>query len=350
MSELILFENSTLPAHIARMFSGSNEDLQGGLFATYPVISIKGKVFHIVVGDKRTLVCRPGTDEPASSLEIVILKANPAKSKLYYADGYEEGAGVKPTCYSNDSKAPAADAQVKQSVSCQTCPRQVWGSKVTETGAKSRECTDSRRLAVAPLGRLDMPMLLRVPAASLTDLGLYAAALTNRKTPYSGVVTKLSFDHDVAHQKFVFKALRYLTVEETEAVLEVSQQEVIQSIAGLNTIAATAIDSLGTPPAHITQTPKQESKPAAATPAPASKAKRAATVSDDEIEDAVATPPAATRGRPPGSVNGTKKATPAPVKEPEAPAAQPKVKKFDEAALVAEASASLDEALAALDD
>lgn len=339
MNDIIPFEGGQVPAHISRHFAGTNEDLQGGLFGTYPIISIKGKVWHIVEGDKKTLVRKPGQEDPSSSIEVVILKANPNKSKLYYPDGYEEGSTAKPTCYSDDSKTPALDAQVRQSASCLTCPRNVWGSKVTENGAKARECSDNRRMAVAPMGRLDMPMLLRVPAGSLTDLGSYATMLDGRRVTYTGVVTKISFDHTVAHQKFIFKATRFVTEEEAEEILEVSRKDIIAQIVGIHpTVAAIETDTLGPTPAHL------------ATPASTAKAKRQAVVTEAELEQAVeaaAIAPAA--AAPKKTANGAgKKAAAAPV---EAAARVPAVKpRFDESALLAEADASLDEALSALDD
>jgi hypothetical protein len=342
MSDLIPFEGGQMPAHISRMFSGTNEDLQGGLFGTYPIISIKGKVWHIVEGDKRTLVCKPGQEpgqeDPSSSLPVVILKANPNKSKLYYEGGYEEGSVAKPTCYSDDGKAPALDVQAKQNDLCATCPRNVWGSKITENGSKGRECGDSRRMAVATLGRLDRPMLLRVPAGSLQDLGSYASQLDGRRVTYTAVVTKISFDHSVAHQKFVFKAERFVTEEEAEAIVEVSKKDIIQQIIGVTPHAAAVThetDTLGTPPAHVKATPIA-TKPKA----------RAAVVTEAELEEAVEVIPEPVKK---AGVNGSaKKAAP---KEVIAAARVPAVKpKFDESALLAEADASLDEALSALDD
>ena len=100
MSKLIPFEGTVnLPAHIAALAS-SNNDLTGGVGAGgFPVISYKGKVWHIVDGDSRELVTNSEGD-PASSLELVVIRANPNLSKVYYAKGYEEGSNEKPTCYS----------------------------------------------------------------------------------------------------------------------------------------------------------------------------------------------------------------------------------------------------------
>lgn len=346
MSNLIPFDGGQVPAHISQHFAGTNEDLQGGLFGTYPIISIKGKVWTIVEGDKRTIVHKPGQEDPSSSLDVVILKANPAKSKLYYADGYEEGSTAKPTCYSDDGKTPALDVQVRQSNLCATCPRNVWGSKITENGSKGRECSDSRRMAVAPLGRLDMPMLLRVPAGSLQDLGTYATMLDGRRVTYTGVATKISFDHTVAHQKFIFKAVRYVTEEEAEVILEVSRKEIVQQIVGVHAVVSPAeMDALGAPPAHVLAAPVQPQ----ATAAPVARARQRAVVTEDELSAAVAVTAATPTAAKKTATNGAAKKTVATPVATAAPVAATKPR-FDESALLAEADASLDEALSALDD
>jgi hypothetical protein len=93
-------------------------DLQSGVSIGFPVLSIKGKVFHIKEGGEAELVEQPDNPgEPATSLEVVLIKANPHISKVYYELGYEEGADTKPTCYSNDGIKPAPDGE---DVQCST--------------------------------------------------------------------------------------------------------------------------------------------------------------------------------------------------------------------------------------
>ena len=56
MSNMILSEQSAgLPAHIAQVFgTGSNTDLTSNVgVGGFPVVSCKGKVWHIVDGDTR---------------------------------------------------------------------------------------------------------------------------------------------------------------------------------------------------------------------------------------------------------------------------------------------------------
>lgn len=360
MSDMVLFEEGNVPAHI-RALQGKvdNSDLSAGVSTGFPIISIKGKVWHVVQGGVRTLVADDNGD-PRSSIEVVILKSNPAVSKLYYAGGYTEGDDARPTCFSHDGVAPDPGSLEVQATKCAICPRNQWGSRVTENGAKGKECSDSRRLAVAPSGDLSNPMLLRVPAASLKELVAYAEMLVKRATPYSAVVTKISFDHTVAHQKFVMKAIRWLTAEEVAQVAETMDGAVVTAIIGDGMTHAPAReedDIAGAPPANLAlvnpakaatvdevieaiapktaAAPKPAAKKAEPKPAPVVDAKAAAAAAlEAEIAALIA--------------KRTAEPAPEPAVETEAEAAV--TPKRDHSKLLSEATASLDDVLATLDD
>lgn len=273
---MVPFEAPQLPAHLTGLPGISEDDLISGTGGGFPVISIKGKVFTIVRGDERTLVTRADGEEPAGSIEVVILKANPNLSKTYYPKGYEEGTNDKPTCYSNDGIAPAADAAEQQSTKCATCAHNQWGSKISENGSKVKACSDVRRLAVSPINQLNDPMLLRVPAASLKPLGEYGNALKKRGVKYPAVVTKVSFDYTVAHPALTFKPVAFITEEMASVVQETMRTDVVQQICGLNAAGQVPVQATsGTAiaaPAPLPG-PKVEAgasvKTAGATPAPA---------------------------------------------------------------------------------
>lgn len=234
MSAIIPFESSKLPAHIASMFQVSTDLMSGG--GGFPVISIKGKVFHIKRGDEKTLITKPDApDEPAASIEVVILKAFPGggkTAKVYYDTGYSEGSDAAPTCYSNDGTAPAADAESPQAKSCASCVHNQWGSKITENGAKGRACGDTKRLAVAPVGQLNDPMLLRVPAASLKALSQFNDTLVKRGVPYQAVVTKVGFDYSVAHPALTFKPIGFLDEASMAEVAQEVESDLVKQITG----------------------------------------------------------------------------------------------------------------------
>lgn len=310
MSDLVLLK-SKLPAHLQTHKVTANP-FAAAASTGFPVISIKGKVFHIQRGDERTMITKPDDDdEPASSIQVVILAANPNKSKVYYEHGYEEGSTDKPDCYSNDGIAPAADAQSPQAKKCATCPHNQWGSRITDNGGKGKACGDSMRLAVAPAGQLNDPMLLRVPAASLKVLGQYGSQLAKRGVDHKVVVTKVGFDYDVAHPALTFKAVDFVTeeqLEEVNSVLE-SEAEVLKQIIGTAPIAE-SVETV----ADVEEAPKPKKKPAPVVeeeddeedeaPAPKpKKAKAAPVIEEEDDEEEVEEPKAKKKAKEPEVVD-----------------------------------------------
>ncbi len=274
-----------LPAHL-RGTAAAADDLSGGLSGGYPVISIKGKRFAISDGGSREVIMRPDEpDEPASSLQVVIVKSNPHLSKVYYEQGYSEGSDAKPTCYSNNGVGPAADAQSPQSPTCAVCPHNEWGSRISDSGGKGKACGDSRRIAVCPVGELDRPMLLRIPAATLRELANYAGNLKRRNAPYQAVVTKLSFDNNVAHPKLNFKSVRWLDAKEWAQVQELMSNPTLDQIVGTGEKVAEAPKS-PVVKAEPKPAPKKEAKPKAAAE-DSETAKKMASISN-ELDDVLA--------------------------------------------------------------
>lgn len=198
----------------------------------FPVVSIKGKVFHVVRDGERTLVTKPGEDDPASALEVIIVGANPHRSRVYYKSGYEEGSNAKPDCYSNDGKAPATDATSPQSKSCATCVHSQYGSKVSESGQKGFACANSQRIAVAPVGQINDPMLLRIPGASLSKFTEFVKEVARAGYDLDEITTKVGFDYSVAHPALTFKATGVLPDEMLAAVREQGKSELVGQIVG----------------------------------------------------------------------------------------------------------------------
>ena len=279
MSNLIPFDSAKLPASIAKAFSISFDDFSTGQKGGFPVISIKGKVFHIKRGDEKTLVTKPDSDgEPAASLEVIVLKTHPGVAKTYYSKGFSEGSVEKPDCYSNDGTAPAADAQSPQAKKCAACPHNQWGSKITEDGKKGKSCADVKRLAVAPAGQINDPMLLRVPAASLKTWDQYVDLLKKRGVPPPAVVTKVGFDYTVAHPALTFKPIGFIDEAMAVEVKEVLDTDVVQNIiGGAPTAAEVDNGEAETPKAAAKPTPVEEEAPA-----PKKSAKLAAVVDEAE--------------------------------------------------------------------
>jgi hypothetical protein len=289
-NDMIAIKASSLPAHLRKKAKAVNVFAAAVSAGGYPVVSIKGKVFHVQRGDERTLVTKPGDDEEAAgSLEVVILATNPNKSKVYYDGGYTEGSTDKPVCYSNDGIAPAADAEDPQSKKCATCPHNQWGSRISENGNKVKACTDSMRLAIAPAGQINDPMLIRVPAASLKTLGSYGSQLAKRGVGPEDVITKIGFDYNVAHPALTFKAVRFVEEHEAAEIEQVliDEEETIGNITG----TSGGVTNENEAKAEAAPAPKRSEKLAAAEEeAATTKKAKVAVEEEEEVEEEAPAP------------------------------------------------------------
>jgi hypothetical protein len=282
---------SKLPAFLKQVdVAALNSDLTAHAGSGFPVISIKGKVFAVVRDGDREIQMNPkDPDSAATSLNVVLLKANKGTSKVFYIKGYDKDTseGQKPDCYSNDGVEPAADSQNKQAKKCATCPHNQWGSRVSEKGAtKGKACADAVRMAVAPAGQINDAMLLRVPPASIKALGEYGQMLAKRGVGYNMVVTKVGFDVEAESPKLTFSAVGLLDDDGFAEVQEIAASDVVSNILGSSVMAAVAAEAAA--PAEETA---EEEAPA---PKPTAKPKAAAKpVVEEAEEEAPAPKPAA---------------------------------------------------------
>lgn len=232
MGQIIPFENSKLPAHLAKMQGTINDDLTSQIGGGFKSLSIKGKIFTIVAGkDTRTIVMNPlDPEETATNLEVVILKANKTLSKVWYAKEWSEDAVVgTPDCFSNDGTAPDKEAKSPQSKNCATCAFNAFGSG---RNGKGKACQDSRRIAVAAPDNLNEPMLLRVPPASLKALAEFGRTLGNRGVQYNAVITKLRFEREEATPKLMFMPVGFLDEKQFVESEEQANSELVKQIIG----------------------------------------------------------------------------------------------------------------------
>lgn len=314
---------------------GINSDVLNA--AAFPSISIKGKRFTIARDGVKTTLMKPNDpDEVAQSIGVVALRIN-MKAKTFYAKKYSEGDsdGVRPDCYSFDGIAPSPNSPDRQSDRCATCRNNVWGSRVNDDGeAKGRLCADNARIAVATPDKLDDPLLLRVPPASLKPLREAIKQINVRKIPYNAVVLKVGFDIEAASPQLTFRPVGLLPESEYLKAKEQYDEETVRGIVGVDDVGevhdhageAAGMDELDAALAarEATQRAKAAAKPASA-PATSTRPARSAPieVDDDDLLGAETAAPApaptpapaaskpATRSRKPAA------AAPAPTTEPE---------------------------------
>lgn len=292
----------------------SLNELTGGVTAGFPVLSIKGKVWRMrAKGEEEMLLDAQGNALP--SINIVMVKANPLPSKIYYDKGFVEGSTEAPRCFSNDGLKPSDQVNDPVSPVCATCPKNQWGSKITEQGKKARACADARRMAVAFIDDLnqlgkDAPLyLLRVPAASLNPLKDYAEKVLKPKgIPQFAISTTVGFDPQVAHPQLTFRPHRFVNAAEAEAIIALRESEEARRIL------AEAVDF--EPAAGGAAGAGDEAPHGAAGTAPVS----AATSAPASTPPAAARKPAAKRARPATEEEAGLDIAPAPAPAPAAPA------------------------------
>ncbi len=217
-----------------------SNDLAGGITGGYGLIGYRGKVWSIRHKGVEQQLMRDDGDGPRGSIDVVILKANPHLSKNWYEGGFVEGSNAPPDCSSANGVYPDANVPKKQNNVCLTCPKNAWGSATGGSG-KGKACGDHRRMAVVPLADIENkvfggPLLLRCPAASLQDLAAFSGKLGQLGYPYYAVGIKIGFDPTESFPKFTFSALRPLTDEEADKVIEHQKSD------ALNRVIADVVD------------------------------------------------------------------------------------------------------------
>lgn len=280
MGQVVPFEQGRPPAIFASRQSTLNAAAQANVQASFAVIGYKGRNWRIKHRGEEDLL-KNDQGVPFPHLEVIIVGVSPAISKIWYEKRYTEGSDEAPDCFSVDGVWPDAASLKKQSVTCATCPRNVWGSRTTEDGKKAKACQDSRRVAVVPLGdpvneMYGGPMLLRVPPMSLNNLASYAAMLERKGAGLEFVATKLGFDYDVAYPRITFEALGWLSEEQAQIVVgpdgnsgicgdTLVSRMLMDTASEAAPVSQEQVDSLAAaPPAALAQ--RQAATPAAAQP------------------------------------------------------------------------------------
>ena len=243
-------------------------------------ICIKGGVFREMIGGKEYRVSEE------RSMNVVIVKAAPKVSRIYYSGSYSEGETVSPTCWSSDSQRPDEKVKEKQSATCLTCTKNIKGSGQGD----SRACRYQQRLAVVIDGEVqkhEVYQLVLPPTSVFGDgekgklpLQAYARHLKNNGVPITGVVTEMRFDTASPTPKLVFKPVRPLSEEEYNTVQSLKDtQEAISAI----TLTVAQTDGVKENKQELFSAPKEDNieEPKKAEP------KKASVSTEPKLEDLV---------------------------------------------------------------
>lgn len=224
------------------------ENLAEGIGSSYAVIGYKGKVWSLRHRGTKYTFTRPDDGSPTNYIDVIILRQAHAKSKSFYAEGWQDGQseGKRPTCASLDGVLPDNEIAEPQANACAICPRNVW--KTTPEGKKTRDCNDYKRLAVLLLPsvtkrllgqELMEPCFLRVPGASLNDLVLFGETMHGQGWPMHSFITRISFNPDKPHPEMQFRPLQALTPNEAPAVKPLRNDPVALRITGEDQVKTT---------------------------------------------------------------------------------------------------------------
>lgn len=243
MNQIVPQAKTQLPAHLQALaastaITAANAAASAGIMAGgWPRISIKGSRFRLQTpqGDEQVV--------EAMHLDVIVVDANPfGLSKVYFKGAYDPSVeNAAPDCYSDNGVGPSNRSKEPQSGTCASCPHNVWGSKILPSGAKSRVCSDYKKLAVLIADNPDGPVFeLRLPSASLANWAAYVDQLNKRGIPTAAVVTKLKFDTQSDYPKLIFEASGWANEEQARVVLEVINTEEVDQCTGKNDKAVDA--------------------------------------------------------------------------------------------------------------
>ncbi len=342
--DVVLFDSNQMA--VSTRFAGMADeiggDLSGGVQGSYAILAIKGSRFSLKYQGTTTPITNHETGDPVGSFEAVLVKSNPFLTKQFYESGYTEGDSAAPDCFSINGKTPDPSSPKLQHTNCAACPQNAFTKINEKTGKKTKACQDNRKMAVLPADDLvnelfGGPMLLRIPAASLKELAMFGDTLKARGYSYNSVRVRIGFDLSVSYPKLVFKAIRPLTDEEADQVLEwYHSDNVNKMLADFEDIKVPVVDApaatddvfeepqpaavkpVATPvPPVVKATPAPVAKaPVTAPAAPPASAKPTATVSFGKPAATKAAAPAAPAAVKPPAAAKPKMASPAKIDPP----------------------------------
>ena len=299
MSNITLFSSSNVPAFARNNeLSDTARALTGGSVSNTKRISIKGGVFRLLAGGKEVASIED------RHLDVVIVKAAPKVSRVFYAGAYDPEKISGPDCWSNDGETPDASIKAPQHSACHNCPQNIAGSG----NGNSRACRFQQRLAVVLENDMEGEVLqLTLPATSIfgkeegdkRPLQAYARFLAAQNPPVNPeqIVTRMKFDTKAESPKLYFAPVRWLTDDEYPGV--VRQGETEEAKRAINMTVAQA-DGVKPKAAPMSIPGKSPAAAAAPTPsddeeeAPKAKAPKTKPVAeaDDEPEIRKAAPKA----------------------------------------------------------
>lgn len=273
-----------VPDHIAerirqRQESGKKSAVAGAIVgasgegSSIPRISIRSSRYRLVESGVETVV--------GTTLDVVIVGANPRVSKVFYGSAYD-GENTAPTCFSSDGVKPHASVENPVNDNCAGCPNNELGSKILPSGNKSKLCADQRHLAVVAAADPSKVYSLTIPVSAMRGLREYFKSLGNYGLTPEEVVTELSFDDNASYPKIVFNHKGYVPEAKLDSLEKLTEHDSVK-------IATRQLE-----PSATLEAPKAETRieakeePVEPPPAPKKKPKLEPVKASDDLANSIA--------------------------------------------------------------
>lgn len=157
MANEIITDNLTRLASQSEAMFG---DASFGASSFPDYISIRNGRFSLVTTEGK----KPAPDPLKLSFVTLAIKAPLARQ--YFEQAFDPDKLSVPTCLSYDGVTPEDTATEKQSETCAGCPKSLWGSTSSPSGAPIPACRQHKEIAIKVIG-IDGAWLLRIPPASI---------------------------------------------------------------------------------------------------------------------------------------------------------------------------------------
>lgn len=244
MANISIFANNAAVPAFARnnVVSDLAKSLLGGAVSNMKRISIKGGVFRLLAGGKEVAAI----DE--RFLDVIVVKAAPKVSRVFYAKAYDSESVAGPDCASADGEKPDANIKEPQSANCMSCAQNISGSGKEN----SRACRYQQRMAVVLAENPEGDVLqLSLPATSIfgkeegdkRPLQAFVRHLAVQNPPINPeqIVTRMRFDTKSESPKVFFQPMRWLTEAEYEVILAQGATEDAALACSMGTAAADSV-------------------------------------------------------------------------------------------------------------
>ncbi|MFA5902260.1 MAG: hypothetical protein WC829_24475, partial [Hyphomicrobium sp.] len=220
-----------LPAHLQnRQIRSLTERAAEGMGSTLPPhISIQGNSF--------TFIDAAGNEyQPVLTFDATIVDVSDHMNKRYFDKPYVPGqdTGEPPACWSANGIVPSREAVRPQAVSCDVCPHNERGSKISAlSGAAIKACRDERWIAVLVPQMPQMIFQLVITPGSFKNWKAYTETFRNYGVELSLGLTRFSFKPKV-NGELLFEHVGWVDEPTVAAVEAAVREKKTDAIVGRN--------------------------------------------------------------------------------------------------------------------